>query len=299
MTPGRGGRSRRGHGEAGRPAGGPRREHGRSGRPRDDRSGGRGFGGRPTQGRQIEGINAVTEALRANRRLEYVLLSEERRGREAAELERLAAAAGVTVRRVPSREIDSLAVTAAPQGVLARGAPLEPGDLAALEHDTAEATATGPTLLLALDGITDPQNFGSLIRTAEVLGLSGLIFPGRRTAGLGPATLKAAAGAAEHVGLYQVPNLVEALKRLQRAGVWVYGADAAGDATYWEADLTLPCALVLGAEGRGLSRLTREHCDLLLRIPVLGRIDSLNAAVAGAVIAAEARRQRAVSRPRE
>jgi 23S rRNA (guanosine2251-2'-O)-methyltransferase len=151
---------------------------------------------------------------------------------------------------------------------------------------------TSPALVLVLDGIVDPRNFGALIRTALCAGVSGIVVPKDNSAPSSPAASRASAGALEHARVARVNNLVRALYILKEAGLWVYGAAADGDTALWEANLTGPAALCLGGEGKGLRRLVRETCDVLLSIPQEGPLDSLNASVAGALCMYEAFRQR-------
>jgi 23S rRNA (guanosine2251-2'-O)-methyltransferase len=156
----------------------------------------------------------------------------------------------------------------------------------------ARESQASPFLLL-LDHVQDPQNLGSLLRTAEAAGVHGVIIPGRRAAGVTPAAVRASAGAAEHVRVALVANLVQAMRQLKAEGVWIAGLEAAPDAQlYTKAALSGPLGLVIGSEGQGLARLVRETCDFLIRLPMLGRVESLNAGVAGAIALYEARRQR-------
>jgi 23S rRNA (guanosine2251-2'-O)-methyltransferase len=197
---------------------------------------------------------------------------------------------GVPVRRVPRARLDGAASTEAPQGVLAHAAPLEEADF-----DELCRPATGPApLLLALDGVTDPQNLGALLRTAEAAGATGAVLPRHRAVHVTPAVTKAAAGAIERLPIAVVPGLPAALARASDAGVWVVGlvTDSGQDLF----DLQVgdgPVLLVLGAEGPGLSRLVRARCDVLATIPLRGTVPSLNVAAAGAVALFEMARQRA------
>jgi 23S rRNA (guanosine2251-2'-O)-methyltransferase len=153
--------------------------------------------------------------------------------------------------------------------------------------------AEEPPFLLLLDHIQDPQNLGSLLRTAEAVGVHGVVIPQRRAAGVTPAAVRASAGAAEQMRVAQVSNLVQAMKSLKGEGVWLAGLEALpGALLYTQADLSGPLGLVVGSEGQGLARLVRERCDFLIRLPMYGQVSSLNAAVAGAVALYEARRQR-------
>jgi 23S rRNA (guanosine2251-2'-O)-methyltransferase len=229
-------------------------------------------------GQQVEGRQAVRELLRAGkRRVEEVWVAE---GNDEAailaEITDLAREGRVPLRRVPRARLDGAAQTDAPQGVLARAAPLKEVDLAAL--------TTGRPFLVALDGVTDPGNLGAILRSAEVAGATGVVLPRHRAVHVTPAAAKAAAGAIEYLPIAVVPGLPAALAELVDKGVWVVGLDADGPTPVDElAVADEPIALVLGAEGKGLSRLTRQRCDVLASIPQHGRIDSLSVAAAAAV----------------
>jgi 23S rRNA (guanosine2251-2'-O)-methyltransferase len=180
------------------------------------------------------------------------------------------------------------------QGAVAAVRPLKPWD----EHDLGdslrqiEAAAAGrPPLLLVLDGVTDPHNLGACLRTADAVGVHALVIPKDRSATVDGTVRKVAAGAAEFVPVAVVTNLVRTLKRLKESGIWVVGTDGEASQTLFGADLKRPLALVLGAEGTGLRRLTRESCDFMVRIPMLGQVESLNVSVAAGVALFEARRQ--------
>jgi 23S rRNA (guanosine2251-2'-O)-methyltransferase len=200
------------------------------------------------------------------------------------EIIRLAERAGVPVRMTP--KIDQLSRTDAAQGVIARGDPLP----VAVDDDL---LADPQAFLLALDGVTDPRNLGAILRTAEGAGATGVLLPRRRTVHVTPAVTKAAAGAVEHLPIALVPGIPATLERARRAGVWAVGLDERGPGDLFSLDLaTEPVVLVLGAEGRGLSRLSRERCDVLVRIPMLGRLSSLNVATAASLAAYEVARRR-------
>jgi 23S rRNA (guanosine2251-2'-O)-methyltransferase len=193
----------------------------------------------------------------------------------------LAGRAGIPVERVRREALDRMAAGGRHQGVVASA--LEPP---ALGEDDLEALLDGldePAFLLILDGVQDPRNLGACLRTADAAGMHAVVVPRDRAAGLTGAGRKAAAGAADTVPLVRVVNLARCLKKLKARGIWLVGADAEGSGTVFEADLTGPLALVLGAEGTGLRRLTREACDLLVRLPMRGTVESLNVAVAAGV----------------
>ncbi len=235
----------------------------------------------------IYGINAVAEALRAGRVVS--LRAGRRKDRRLQELLALAEQASVPIRRVSEDELDREARGSSHQGVVADIADRQP---LGLEDLIAEALARPPALIVVLDGIEDPQNFGAILRTVDAVGAHGVVRQTRHSAPLGGATSKASAGALAHVKIADVVNVARAVEDLKDAGIWTVGL--AGDApqTYDRMDLKVPTAIVLGAEGTGLRRLVRERCDLLAKIPMLGHVDSLNVSVAAGVVLYEAVRQR-------
>ena len=242
--------------------------------------------GKGAGGEQVEGRRAVREALAAGRRRirEVWMDGALEPAPVLDEIIRLAERAGIPVRMTP--KIDQLARTDAPQGVIARGDPLP---LAVDDELLADPNA----FLLALDGVTDPRNLGAILRTAEGAGATGILLPRRRSVHVTPAVTKAAAGAVEHLPLALVPGIPATLERARRAGVWTVGLDERGPGDLFSLELaTEPVVLVLGAEGRGLSRLSRERCDVLVRIPMLGRLSSLNVATAAGLAAYEVARRR-------
>lgn len=241
----------------------------------------------------LYGRNAVREALRARRRrLHRLLLAE--RGREGGdqrlrELADEARRAGIAVLEGPRQQLDRAAPGANHQGVA-----LEAGPYPYVDFRELLAEAGASPLYLALDQVQDPQNVGTLLRTAEAVGVTGVLIPEHRAAAITPAVVNASSGATEHLRVARVTNLARALAQLKGAGVWVAGLEAAPEAgPLDDADLAGPLALVVGSEGRGISRLVRETCDFLVRLPMRGRIASLNAAVAGSVALYAADRQRA------
>jgi 23S rRNA (guanosine2251-2'-O)-methyltransferase len=203
----------------------------------------------------------------------------------------LAASKRVPVQEVARRRLDAEARSEAPQGVLAKAAPLPEADLDDLLRRRPGAVAP---FLVAVDGVTDPGNLGALLRSAEGAGVDGVILPRHRAVHVTPTVAKAAAGAVEHLDMALVSGLPAALQRLSAEKVWVVGLDDAAERSLFDlGDLaTEPLALVLGAEGAGLSRLTRERCDLLVSIPMLGRLSSLNVSAAAALACFEVARRR-------
>ncbi len=260
-------------------------------------------GGRPVPGRsrglggeQVEGRQAVRELLLAGtRRVREVLIAvdpDEDIG-PAQDLADLAADVGVGVRQVTRRKLDGIARTDAPQGVVAMAAPLP-------EHLLEELLVPGERgavpFLLAVDGVTDPGNLGALLRSAECAGVTGVVLPRHRAVHVTPAVTKAAAGAVEHLPIAVVGGLPSTVAELRRAGVTVIGMDMGGVPLHRAAvPVDQPVCLVLGSEGKGISRLVRERCDEVLALPLLGQLASLNVAAAGAVACYEVARRRLIA----
>lgn len=233
----------------------------------------------------IHGIHAVAEALRAGRvRQVRVARREDQRVRRViADAE----ARGVTVVRVPAETLDRDARHGVHQGIVAEVTSLPEATLASLA-----AAGETPPLIVVLDGIEDPQNVGAILRTVDAAGATGVVRQTRRAAPLDGATAKASAGAVHHVAVADVVNIARALEELEEAGVWTVGLDADAKTPYYELDLTVPTALVVGAEGHGLRRLVRERCDFVAAIPMAGHVSSLNVSAAAAIVLFEAVRQR-------
>jgi len=244
----------------------------------------------------IHGRNPVLEALRAGRPINKVLLARGT-GRPAAveEILRLAKDAMVVVERVDRRAVDRLSPDGRSQGVVALAAVKGYADL---EQLLAVARERGePPLLVALDHIEDPHNLGAIIRTADAAGIHGIIIPQRRAAALTGSVARASAGAVEYVTVARLGNLSNALASLAKEDVWTVGVDPSGQRDYTEIDYRQPTAIVIGAEGKGLSRIIKERCDTLASIPMRGQIASLNASVAAALVMYEAARQRSTAEP--
>jgi 23S rRNA (guanosine2251-2'-O)-methyltransferase len=239
----------------------------------------------------LYGRNAVIEALRAGRPIRRVMVATGAHGEVITEIVDEARAKKVNVLSVDRRRLDEIAFNH--QGVVAEAAPFEYASI----EDVIEAAVDSPNpLVLVLDVLQDPQNLGSLIRTAAAAGAQGVIIPEHRAVGVTPAVVKASAGAIERLKIAQVTNLSRAIDQLKEVGIWAVGLDAGADQTYDKADLDRPLALVVGGEGKGLRQLVRQHCDLVVSLPMPGAIESLNAAVAGSIVLYEALRQRG-SRP--
>jgi 23S rRNA (guanosine2251-2'-O)-methyltransferase len=233
----------------------------------------------------------VLEALRGPREVyEIYIAAGTEPSKQVDEITSLAGRAGVSVKEVPRARIETLARTGAPQGVVARVEPFHYSDFGNL---LARLGSIALPLVLALDGVEDPQNFGALLRVADAAGVDAVLVPGKRSVAVTTAVAKASAGAAEHVDVVRSPGLPSALERLKEAGLWVVGAEAEGAVPYHDVDMNVPLALVLGGEGKGLGRLVKERCDVLVSLPMRGKVGSLNVATAGAVLLYEALRQRA------
>jgi 23S rRNA (guanosine2251-2'-O)-methyltransferase len=240
----------------------------------------------------LYGLHPVEEAVRAgSRTFDHVCLARDRVDAKVDRIAALCRERGIRVRLEPREHLTDLAKTASHQGVVA---VVRAKALAELEELLEPIPGETP-LLLALDGVEDPQNLGALLRTANGAGVHGVVSTERRAAPLSGVAAKASAGAAEHVRMARVVNMTRALQQIKAAGIWVLGLDERGTATYDQFDYTTPCALVLGREGAGLHDLVRRNCDHLLRIPMAGAIASLNVSVAGAVVLFEAARQRRIA----
>ena len=240
----------------------------------------------------LYGRNAVREALRAKRRKIYKLILAQgmKETDIVADTSTLAGKSGVAIQRVERQQLDRIG-DFKHQGVAAEAAPYP---YAELEEILAEADQRQETpLLLMLDCLQDPQNFGALLRTAEIVGVHGVVIPKRRAVGITPAVVNSSAGATEHLLVAQVTNLVRTMEELKAKGLWIVGLEDVPQAQpYYQSDLTISLALVVGSEGKGMGRLVRETCDILIRLPMRGKISSLNVAVAGSIALYEAWRQR-------
>ncbi|GAC1521534.1 MAG: 23S rRNA (guanosine(2251)-2'-O)-methyltransferase RlmB [Chloroflexota bacterium] len=238
----------------------------------------------------IWGRHSVLEALKASTVRELWLAEGRQQVRILDEIRTAAANRGVPVRNVSPGEIERIAPGQNTQGVVAL---VEHARAMLLPDLLATVTATGnPGFLLALDQVQDPQNLGSLLRTASAAGVHGVVVPERRSATRSGVVAKVSVGAASHVPVVEATNFSRALNEIREAGIWVVGLDGEALQTLFTVDLTEPVALVVGSEGAGMRRLTRQHCDFIAKLPVVGPIGSLNAAVAGAIAMYEVVRQR-------
>lgn len=238
----------------------------------------------------IEGRNAVTEALRAGTAIDKIYIA---RGETDATLGHIASTArnkGIVVVEADRRKLDGMSRTKSHQGVIAVSAVRE---YASVDDILEAAREKGEApLIVVCDELSDPHNLGAVIRTAECAGAHGVIIPKRRSAGLTAIVAKTSAGAVSHLPVARVPNLVALLKELKEQGLWVYGTAAEGTTTLYNADLKGPAVIIIGSEGDGIGRLVREQCDFLVSIPMRGKVNSLNASAAAAIVLYEAVRQR-------
>ncbi|WP_048601083.1 23S rRNA (guanosine(2251)-2'-O)-methyltransferase RlmB [Rubeoparvulum massiliense] len=238
----------------------------------------------------IVGKNPVIEALRAGRPIDKIWLAEGLRSSQLGPILQLAKEQGVVVQYVPRKRLHEWAPDEVHQGVVATVAAYE---YAELDVILANAKAkTGLPFLIMLDGLEDPHNLGSILRTADAVGADGIIIPKRRSVGLTSVVAKASAGAIEYVPVIRVANLVQTIKSMKDAGYWVVGTDAEGSSDYRTLKYDFPTLLIIGSEGKGISRLVREECDYLVHLPMEGRVTSLNASVAASLLMYEVYRQR-------
>ena len=243
----------------------------------------------------IEGRNPVIEALRAGRPISRILMDRNAQLQgAAAQILQSAKNRGVIVELVDKQIIDRQSVTGSSQGVMAFAAAKDYVSLDDLFSISIEKQE--PALYMVLDGIEDPHNLGAILRTAEATGVHGVVIRERRAVGLTPAVVKASAGAVEYVPVAMVTNISQAILTLKKNNVWVTGIDTAGEQDYTRVDFNLPAAIVIGGEGKGLSDLAGKRCDSIASIPMKGRVSSLNASVAAAVVMYEVLRQRALKK---
>ena len=239
---------------------------------------------------KIEGRNPVYEALKGNRRIDEIFIQEGITGGKIDQIISEAEKQGIRIVRAPKRKIDQMSNTASHQGVIAHGAEKElvsPIDIVNYAEEKGELP-----FIIILDQIQDPHNFGAIIRTACAAGAHGVIYPKKRSAGITSVVLKSSAGAVEHIKLSEVANINFTIDVLKERGLWIIGADMEGEFYYFEQDLKIPLALVIGNEGEWIRRLVKEKCDFLINIPMPGKISSLNASTAAAIIIYEVFRQR-------
>lgn len=239
-------------------------------------------------GGAIVGRNAVRELLKSGRAIDKIFVQRGEREGSIVVLVAEAIERGIPVVETEKGKLDSLSFGAPHQGVAALAAEkeyCEVEDILAIAEERGEIP-----LIVISDGITDPHNLGALIRCAEGVGAHGLIIPKRRAVGLTPAVSKASAGAIEHLAIAKVSNIASTVEALKKKGIWTYAAEAGG-AAYYETDMSVPCAIILGSEGEGVSELVKKKCDYIVSIPMYGKVNSFNVSTAASVILAEASKQ--------
>ena len=238
----------------------------------------------------IVGRNSVTEALRSGRSINKLLVQDGIKGGSIGEIVNLAKEQRLLVEFVKIEKLNQMSQGLRHQGVIALGAPVRFYELEEV-LEKAKEKGQEPFLLL-LDELQDPQNVGALIRTADAAGVHGILMPQRRSCPLNAVVAKISAGAVEYVPTVKIGNITQTINELKTKGFWIVGADMDGDVNYFQGNLTGPIVLVIGAEGKGLGRLVKENCDLLVKIPMGGGVSSLNASAAGAILLYEVVRQR-------
>ncbi|HEY5561631.1 MAG TPA: 23S rRNA (guanosine(2251)-2'-O)-methyltransferase RlmB [Clostridiaceae bacterium] len=238
----------------------------------------------------VEGRNAVIELLKSDRTIEQILVAKGDLEGSISIVLAMAKEKGAIVKEVDRKKLDSMSQTGSHQGVIAIITPytyFDVEDILAYAQEKKE-----DPFIVILDGIEDPHNLGAIIRSAEACGVHGIIIPKRRNVGVNSVVYKTCAGAVEYVKVSRVPNINNVIDKLKEKGIWVYGADMEGQSYSFEVDYKGGCALVIGNEGRGISKLTKEKCDVLIKIPMVGEISSLNASVAGGILMYEVLRQK-------
>ena len=239
---------------------------------------------------RLEGRNAVTEALRAGRTIDKVFIADGDTDKSLQRLAAMAKEAGAVIVPVDRRKLDMMSTTHAHQGIIAQAAAHE---YATIDDILEEAASRGQAPLIVIcDKLSDPHNLGAIMRSAECAGAHGVIIPKRRSVGLTATVAKASAGAVEYMKVARVANINNAIRELKEKGVWIFGAAGEGSEAMYRADLTGPAAIIIGNEGDGISQLVRKNCDMLVHIPMSGRISSLNASAAASILLYEAVRQR-------
>ncbi|MCR1935664.1 23S rRNA (guanosine(2251)-2'-O)-methyltransferase RlmB [Clostridium tepidum] len=242
----------------------------------------------------IEGRNAVIEALKSNKTIEKIVMAKGELEGSIKIIKSLAKEKGIVINEVDRKKLDSISQTRSHQGVIAFTTPYK---YCSVDDIIRYAKEKGEDpFIVILDEIEDPHNFGSILRTAEVCGVHGVIIPKRRNVGVTPTVYKTSAGAAEYMKISKVTNINNVIDKLKEKGIWIYGADMCGNDYCFDANLSGAIALVIGSEGRGISKLTKSKCDVLVKIPMLGKITSLNASVASGILMYEILKQRMKSK---
>lgn len=239
---------------------------------------------------RLEGRNPILEALKSGRTINKILIAKGEKHGSIREIIGLARSKGLLIQEVDRKKLDTLAESGSHQGVMAFVAPKAYVQVEDILENAKEREE--PPFLVLLDGVEDPHNLGSILRSADGAGVHGVIIPQRRAVGLTAIVGKTSAGAMEYLPVARINNMAQTIDNLKEQGLWVVGADMDGQDYYYQANLTGPIALVIGGEGKGIGRLVKEKCDFLVRIPMKGQVSSLNAAVAGSLLMYEVARQR-------
>lgn len=239
---------------------------------------------------KVEGRNAVIELLKSDRTVNKIMVARGDRQGSINEILKLAKQNRIIVTEVDRNKLDTLSETKHHQGVIAFVAPIEYKDVDDILN-VAKERGEEPFILIA-DEIEDPHNLGALIRSAEVAGCHGVIIPKRRAVAVTEVVSKVSVGATEYMPIARVNNINDTIRELKDKGVWIVGTDGSADTIYYKQDLTGPIAIVVGSEGRGMNKLTMKNCDFLVKIPMIGKITSLNASVSGGIVLFEALKQR-------
>jgi len=238
---------------------------------------------------KLAGVNSIMEALRGKRKIHKIYVQEGRGGKKIEDLLRLVKKKGIFWQYVEKTRLDGMYTTANHQGIIAVVDSYQYSDI---DEILEKAALSGdPPFIIVLDGIEDPQNLGSIIRTAEGAGVHGIIIPQHNSAEITAAAARSSAGAIEHMLVARETNLVNCLKKLKENGFWVVGADMTAEDDYYTTEIPNPTVLIVGGEGGGIRKLVRENCDLLVKVPMRGQISSLNASVAAGLIIYEVIRQ--------
>lgn len=239
---------------------------------------------------KVEGRNAVIELLKSDRTVNKIMVARGEKQGSINEILKLAKQNRIIVTEVDRNKLDTLSETKHHQGVIAFVAPIEYKDVDYILN-VAKERGEEPFILIA-DEIEDPHNLGALIRSAEVAGCHGVIIPKRRAVAVTEVVSKVSVGATEYMPIARVNNINDTIRELKDKGVWIVGTDGSADTIYYKQDLTGPIAIVVGSEGRGMNKLTMKNCDFLVKIPMMGKITSLNASVSGGIVLFEALKQR-------
>ena len=239
---------------------------------------------------KLAGVNSIMEAIKGRRKVHKIFIQDGRQNKRIEELLELASKKGIFIQKVDKERLNQMYRVGNHQGIVAQ---VDSYDYATIEEVLEEVVLKGQEpLLVILDGLEDPQNLGSIIRTAECAGVHGIIIPRHNSVEITEGVARASAGAVEHMHIIRETNLVNTINYLKKQGFWIIGADMEGTSDYFATKLPSPTVIVIGGEGKGIKRLVKENCDILVKIPMYGNINSLNASVAATLLIYEVVRQR-------